>query len=231
MLYCRLITYGLQHFHKVPCVILYMHMKYLYFGLGNPGEKYEKTRHNAGRILLDIVAKKHNAVEKTNASGKVITKEFLLDDKEVIAISPLVFMNDSGGVVKRYREPDHMLVIVYDDIDLPLGEIRLSYNKSGGSHNGVLSVVKQLGTQKFITLRVGVGKGNVQTFVLKDFTHDEQQGFAGLAVEAERIMKLLQEKGLEYTLSAYKNTQITKLTENPIESKKMSSSLETLDTI
>lgn len=198
-------------------------MKYLYFGLGNPGEKYEKTRHNAGRILLDIVAKNNNATETTNASSKVITKEFLLDEKEVVCVSPLTFMNDSGGVVKRYRAPEHMIIVVYDDIDLPFGELRLSYNKSGGSHNGVLSVVKQLGTQKIITLRVGVspadpvrgmrrpvGKGNVQTFVLKDFTHDEQQAFPVLAAEAERIMKLLHEKGLEKTLSVYKNKQAVK---------------------
>lgn len=202
-------------------------MKYLYFGLGNPGEKYEKTRHNAGRILLDIIAKDYHASEIVNNSSKVITKEFMMDESSVMFISPLTFMNDSGGVVKRYRDPEHMLVVVYDDIDLAFGEIRLSYNKSGGSHNGVLSVVKQLGTQKFITLRVGVsprdpvrgllrpkGKGNVQTFVLKDFTHDEQQAFVGLAKETERIMKLLHKNGLEKTLSIYKNTQIVEKTEN-----------------
>ena len=215
-------------------------MKYLYFGLGNPGEKYEKTRHNAGRILLDIVAENNNATETTNASSKVIIKEFKLDGSEVVCISPLVFMNDSGGIVKRYRDPEHMLIVVYDDIDLPFGELRLSYNKSGGSHNGVLSVVKQLGTQKSITLRIGVspadpvrgmrrpvGKGNVQTFVLKDFTHDEQLGFKDLAVKAERIMKLLHINGLEHTLSTYKNKQITQA----INNKDMSSSLETSDNI
>jgi PTH1 family peptidyl-tRNA hydrolase len=215
-------------------------MKYLYFGLGNPGEKYEKTRHNAGRILLDVIAKNNEAVETTNTSTKVIIKEFVLDGSEVMCISPLVFMNDSGGVVKRYRTPENMIIVVYDDIDLPFGEIRLSYNKSGGSHNGVLSVVKQLGTQKIITLRVGVspfdpvrglrrpvGKGNVQTFVLKDFTHDEQQKFPELAKETQRIMKLLHSKGIEHTLSTYKNKQITQ----QINKDPMSSSLETQDTI
>ncbi len=196
-------------------------MKYLYFGLGNPGEKYEKTRHNAGRILLDIIANDYQVKETVNNSAKVITKEFMMDESSVIFISPLTFMNDSGGIVKRFRDPEHMLVVVYDDIDLAFGEIRLSYNKSGGSHNGVLSVVKQLGTQKFITLRVGVspsdpvrglqrpkGKGNVQTFVLKDFNFDELQKFPELAVEALRIMKLLHTIGLEKTLSTYNNKQI-----------------------
>lgn len=193
-------------------------MKYLYFGLGNPGEKYENTRHNAGRILLDAIAKKHDAAEVIDKPTKVITKTFTLEGSEAVLISPLTAMNDSGGVVKRYREPESMIVIVYDDIDLPLGELRLSYNKSGGGHNGVLSVVKQLTTQKFITLRVGVspqteigtlrrpiGKGNVQKFVLDDFSYEERKTLEALSEKAEKIMRILQTKGLEYTLSTYKS--------------------------
>jgi PTH1 family peptidyl-tRNA hydrolase len=116
-----------------------------------------------------------------------------------------------------------MLVIVYDDIDLPFGELRLSYDKSGGSHNGVLSVVKQLATQKFVVLRVGVspvdslgkirrptGKGTVERFVLKDFNSEELKTFDELGERAEKIMVLLGTIGLQKTLSVYK----TKTTKN-----------------
>ncbi len=194
-------------------------MKYIYFGLGNPGDKYEKTRHNAGRLLLDALAKKHtDVVEEINQSTKVITKSLMIGDADTLFVSPLTFMNESGGVVKRYRDPEQMLIVVYDDIDLPLGELRLSYNKSGAGHNGVLSVIKQLGTQKFVTLRVGVspldslgrlhrpiGRGNVERFVLKDFSYDELQKISTLAERAEKIMTLLHTKGLEYTFSTYKS--------------------------
>ncbi|MEN9852127.1 MAG: hypothetical protein RI996_70 [Candidatus Parcubacteria bacterium] len=198
-----------------------MYMKFLYFGLGNPGEKYEHTRHNAGRILLDVVAERQEGmVEASNQSRKVITKSFVLAGSEVMCITPLSFMNVSGGIVKRYRDPEHMLVIVYDDIDLPLGELRLSYNKSGAGHNGILSVIKSLGTQKIVTLRVGIsprdsmgnirrplGQAAIQKFVLDDFSYDEMKILKGLAVQVEKIMALLHTKGLEYTLSTYKNKQ------------------------
>jgi peptidyl-tRNA hydrolase, PTH1 family len=198
-------------------------MQFYYFGLGNPGEKYENTRHNAGRILLDRVAQRQSAagievIEKTNLANKISLKSLILADSETIFVSPLCFMNVSGGIVKQFRDPERMLVIVYDDIDLPLGELRLSYNKSGAGHNGMLSVIKSLGTQKIVSLRVGVsqqdslgrlmrpiGQGNVQRFVLHDFTYDELKRFDELAIRAEKIMTLLHTKGLEYTFSTYKS--------------------------
>jgi peptidyl-tRNA hydrolase, PTH1 family len=193
-------------------------MKCTYIGLGNPGEKYKNTRHNAGRILLERIAIKNSVSGfDTINESKTIDVTFDIDSSKVVFVSPHVFMNNSGSTAKAYRDPETMLVIVYDDIDLPFGEIRLSYNKSGGSHNGVLSVVKQLGTQKFVTLRIGVspintlgeimrptGKGTVERFVLKDFSGDELNAFDELALRAEKVMLLLGTVGLQKTLSVYK---------------------------
>lgn len=198
-------------------------MKYLYFGLGNPGEDYEKTRHNAGRIVLENIV-----VEKIKTNNDVavyvidkkksIKKTFIRNGNEISFMYPGVFMNATGGFVKQFREEGSMLVFIYDDIDLPFGEVKLSYNKSGGSHNGVLSIVKQLGTQKFITIRIGVskkdhlgrairvsGKGKVQDFVMNNFNHDEIKELESLSInKVDKIMSLLEEKGLEKTLSVYK---------------------------
>jgi peptidyl-tRNA hydrolase, PTH1 family len=194
-------------------------MKFLYFGLGNPGEKYEHTRHNAGRILLDKIADKQIGVTTTEQKqNKITIRRFMFAGSETMFISPHTFMNDSGGVVKRYRDLEHMLVIVYDDIDLPLGELRLSYNKSGAGHNGMLSVIKQLGTQKIVSLRVGIsprnslgkiqrpiGQANIQKFVLQNFSFDELKEIDLMVSNAEKIMTLLHSKGLEYTFSTYKS--------------------------
>ncbi len=193
-------------------------MNYYYIGLGNPGDEYVFTRHNAGQILLQTIAKTMGALRTTSIDTKKTRKDDIdFPGASVSFIYPGCYMNDSGGVVKRLRAPENMLVIVYDDIDIPFGEIRLSYNKSGGSHNGVLSIVKQLGTQKFITLRVGVsqkdslgrmrrisGAGKVQEFVMKNFSHDELTHFEMLAQTAINTMKLLHTHGLEKTLSIYK---------------------------
>lgn len=194
-------------------------MKCTYIGLGNPGEKYKNTRHNAGRILLECIATKNNIIGFDNVSEtKTVEAALTLEKCEIVLVSPHVFMNNSGSTAKAYRDPESMLVIVYDDIDLPFGELRLSYNKSGGSHNGVLSVVKQLATQKFVTLRIGVspvdaqgiikrptGKGTVERFVLKDFNSEELKSFDILADRAQKIMILLGSIGLHKTLSVYKS--------------------------
>ena len=194
-------------------------MKCTYIGLCNKGEKYKLTRHNAGRILLSHILQKNQIEDFDDAEeNKIQEREFVLGGESVVFVAPATFMNSSGGTVKKYRDPETMIVVVYDDIDLPFGELRLSYNKSGGSHNGVLSVVKSLATQKFVTLRVGVsplgdmgnihrptGRGVVERFVLKDFTHDELKSFEELAGRAEKIMVLLGSRGLEKTLSVYKS--------------------------
>ena len=150
--------------------------------------------------------------------SKTQEQHLVLADQNMVLVAPATFMNTSGGIVKKYRDPETMIVVVYDDIDLPFGELRLSYDKSGGSHNGMLSVVKSLGTQKFVSLRIGVspldamgnirrptGKGVVERFVLKDFTHDELKSFDELAERAEKIMVLLGTIGLHKTLSVYKS--------------------------
>jgi peptidyl-tRNA hydrolase, PTH1 family len=194
-------------------------MNYCYFGLGNPGEKYAHTRHNVGQIVLSYI-ERDKEVQRSEVFDhrKSYTTHLEIQNAPAIFFYPKCFMNSSGGFVKRFRNPENMIVIVYDDIDLPFGEVRFSYNKSGGSHNGVLSIVKALSTQKFATIRIGIsqvdslgrirritGAGKVQDFVMAEFSHGELALLKKeIAKKVENIMKLLPEHGIQKTQSVYK---------------------------
>jgi peptidyl-tRNA hydrolase, PTH1 family len=194
-------------------------MNYCYFGLGNPGEKYASTRHNAGQLVLSLIEVESSIIKSEILDHKKsLATHFEIQNAPAIFFYPKCFMNSSGGFVKRFRNPENMIIVVYDDIDLPFGEVRFSYNKSGGSHNGVLSIVKALGTQKFATVRIGIsqtdslgrirritGAGKVQDFVMADFSHDELTRLKKeISKKVENIMKLLPELGIQKTLSIYK---------------------------
>ena len=159
---------------------------FLIVGLGNPGEKYQKTRHNVGYMVLDAVAKKYEFSEfrfdkKANAFGA----EGFLDDEKMLLVKPQTFMNNSGTAVKflytRYEiQNTKYIIIIHDDIDLPLGKIRISIGRGSAGHKGVESIMKALGTKDFTRIRVGIhpekGKPeDVESFVLRKFTKEEQK--------------------------------------------------------
>ena len=119
----------------------------LVVGLGNPGSEYENTRHNTGRIVVGMVEKKF---EEKKDKSKTKSIKFLLPDN---------FMNNSGKAVVpliKTKKDLQDLVVVYDDIDLPLGKIKISFNRSAGGHNGLGSVIKALKSEEFLRIRVGI---------------------------------------------------------------------------
>ncbi len=135
-------------------------MNYIIVGLGNPGEEYQNTRHNAGRIAVDAFAKKQGIKEllidkKLNANtakGKIGKNTFLL-------VQPNTFMNKSGDSIKglvKSKKAAETLVVIHDDLDIPFGKMKLSFNKSSGGHRGVESIIKKVGTEGFIRMRIGV---------------------------------------------------------------------------
>ncbi|MCK4918370.1 MAG: aminoacyl-tRNA hydrolase [Candidatus Pacebacteria bacterium] len=160
---------------------------YLIVGLGNPGEEYEKTRHNIGRIILDYYAKK-NKFEEWLIDGKLkaITSDGFVGKNKVKLIEPETFMNKSGLSIKSLitsKKKAETLVVVYDDLDLALGDFKISWNKGTGGHKGLESIVKTIKTKEFIRLRVGItpitptgklkkvkGENKVLDFLMKDFT-------------------------------------------------------------
>ena len=131
-------------------------------GLGNPGKQYEQTRHNVGWMVLDRLAERAGWVGHARARDAAATVHGRYNGLDLMLVKPTTYMNLSGVAVRkvlaRQRAPLEDLLIVYDDFDLPLGRLRLRGEGSAGTHNGMRSIIGELGNQKFARLRVGIGE-------------------------------------------------------------------------
>ena len=156
----------------------------LIFGMGNPGEQYQNTRHNAGHSVVDFLA--GNAVWGGEKRLSAVIAEGMIGHKKIIFAKSLNYMNESGAAVAAVAcffkiKPENILV-VHDEIDLKLGTWKLQHNRGAGGHHGVESVIKALGTSAFWRLRVGIlpekKPVDTATFVLKPFLKKEHELFA-----------------------------------------------------
>ena len=134
---------------------------YLIIGLGNPGEKYAHTRHNAGFEVMDLLERKYAVKLRKKILQPWAEAEWTDGTKKVVLCRPLTFMNNSGTAVKkllaRYRAEAEQALIIYDDIDLPPGKIRVRKSGGPGTHNGMRSIVGETGTDAFPRIRIGTG--------------------------------------------------------------------------
>ena len=167
-------------------------------GLGNPGPEYQNTRHNVGQRVLDVLAKTVRGSWRRDGATIVARGRWRGD--VVRLVKPLSFMNESGPVVakalRRAEAGPADLILVYDDIDLPLGAVRLRMKGGHGGHNGVRSVIESLDTQEIRRVKVGIGrperKDDVPDHVLMAFDEDELPVVdAAVAEAAERVLALL----------------------------------------
>lgn len=130
-------------------------------GLGNPGKEYEETRHNTGFMVLDALAEKYN-IDVKKVKCKALLGQGEINGEKVILVKPQTFMNLSGQAVAEvlnfYKVDKENFVVIFDDIDLPVGKLRVKERGSAGTHNGVKSIVSSLGTTEFKRVKVGVGK-------------------------------------------------------------------------
>ena len=182
----------------------------LIVGLGNPGAEYAGTRHNAGFEVVDRFLAKHvKAFRERNArSGEA--REGSFAGEKLIVLKPLTYMNLSGNAVMpvvrgESLKPSEILVI-YDDIDLPVGRMRL--RKSGGSagHNGMKSIIEMLGTENFPRLRIGIGTEDAKRdpdFVLGKFSGAERETYEALLGKAVEALELLQRRGIEEAMCRF----------------------------
>lgn len=155
----------------------------LIVGLGNPGEKYKKTRHNLGFLMVDYLAAGGKWKESKKANCLYSKKQIGLEEVELI--KPLTFMNSSGQAVNYLQKKHHLkpkdILIIHDEIDLPLGEIRIQEGRGPAGHKGVQSIIDQLGTKDFIRMRIGIRPTDQETiidtekFVLEKFTAEEEK--------------------------------------------------------
>jgi len=182
----------------------------LIVGLGNPGTKYQKTRHNVGFLVLDAFAKEHGFTEfslsKKHAS---LVSEGILNETKALLAKPQTFMNNSGkavrsllpksrlGALKRDLGNIQNLIVVHDDIDIPLGKVKIATNRGSAGHKGVDSIIQALGTKNFIRVRIGIqpekGKPkNVDAFVLQPFAVKEVQSLtSSLAAATQNLLELV----------------------------------------
>jgi len=156
-------------------------MTYLLVGLGNPGDDYKLTRHNAGFLAIDKLAKQFDLTKK-GKKFKSIVYEGLINDHKIFAIKPQTYMNLSGEAVQLissfYKIPADKIIVLYDDFEFDFGKLRLREQGSAGTHNGMKSIIQCLSTQTFKRIRIGIGpkpeEQAADKFVLATFNSTEQ---------------------------------------------------------
>ena len=155
--------------------------RYLIAGLGNPGREYRANRHNAGFMLLDRLVERHKWMGFTKRQGKALITTATLGPAALVLAKPQTFMNLSGAAVspllRFYDLPLERLLVIVDEIDLPLGTLRLRPDGGSAGHNGMRSIIEQFGTETFPRLRLGVGRPSgvkaAAGYVLKDFRGED----------------------------------------------------------
>lgn len=195
-------------------------MPYIIAGLGNPGEEYENTRHNTGRIVLNAVAKAFEADDFSfDRKMKALVAKGKVGKEKVTFIEPETFMNKSGSAIKylvKSPKAAEKLVVIYDDFQLPLGRIKISFNRSSGGHNGLESVIKAVKTEGFIRIRVGTAaenaKGNAKVphgdekvlkFILGKYKDDEMKELKKVSKQAAEAVEMIVKEGREKTMSVF----------------------------
>ena len=151
----------------------------LIVGLGNPGVEYENTRHNIGYMVLDsIVSYKMKSFDRVKFNAKFL--EFNYKDEKVIFVKPLSYMNLSGDVVSKfvnyYKISLNDILVIQDDLDMPLGKIKIIYDKNSGGHNGIKDIENKLGSKKFARLKIGIANDksvDTKDYVLGKFSISE----------------------------------------------------------
>ena len=153
---------------------------FLIVGLGNPGSQYEDTRHNIGFKVVDNIAKEYN-IEINRQKFKGMCGEGFINGEKVILLKPLTYMNLSGESIRElanfYKLEDDEIIVVYDDISLDIGRLRIREKGSAGGHNGIKSIIQNLGGDKFPRVKVGVGqpKDNLVNHVLGKFSKEDRE--------------------------------------------------------
>ncbi len=177
-------------------------------GLGNPGPKYAGTRHNIGFHVIDILADRWN-VDMSREKFQAWYGEVRIGDEKIVLLKPTTFMNRSGASIaaagKFYQIELQDLLVVVDDLALPLGRIRLRPNGSPGGHNGLADIVQKTGTNEFPRLRIGIGQplGNQVSFVLSRFHPDEQPMVNQIADESADAVEFWIKNGSSVTMTRY----------------------------
>lgn len=195
-------------------------MSYIIVGLGNLGQEYENTRHNTGRIILNYIKNEFSGDDFTfEKKVNALVSEIKIGKEKIRLLEPETFMNNSGKsvayLVKSVKSAEK-LVVIYDDFNLPIGKIRISYNRSSGGHNGLESIIKSIKTEAFIRIRIGVapenskglakvphGDDKIEKFILGKFKEDEIKILKKISKKVSEAVEMLVKEGRDKAMSIY----------------------------
>jgi len=183
-------------------------------GLGNPGEKYKNTRHNLGFMVVEEVARKFLPLKKTKwEEDKQANALVLRVSPDILLVRPLTFMNASGQAVikliSNFKIQILNIWVVHDDVDLPLGKIKIRRGGGSAGHRGVESIINELGTDEFVRFRMGIGhpgrRGNsyVEKYVLQEFGKTERSEVKKMIKKTLKAIQVALEKGLEGAMNEF----------------------------
>lgn len=187
----------------------------LIVGLGNPGRRFQKTRHNLGFRVVDEFKKENNFPRfKLSQEANALISQGIFERKKIILAKPQTFMNSSGEAIKklimRRKLPIANLWLIHDEIDLSLGKIKIVKNRGGAGHKGVQSVINELGTKNFVRFRIGIGRENLKEkrqklneFLLEKFRKEEETIIKEVIKRTTRAIKMAIIYGLEKAMTEF----------------------------
>lgn len=182
---------------------------YIIAGLGNPGKEYAGTRHNVGFDAIDCLAQKYNA-NLNKLKFNSVYGEININGEKVMLVKPVTYMNRSGiaiaEIVKFYKVPIKNLVVIYDDIDIPPGTLRIRPHGSSGTHNGMKSIIYQLQDDKFPRLRIGIGRNpdmDLADYVLQRFSKDQREKIDNIIKSASEAVEEIIFKSLDSAMQKF----------------------------
>lgn len=200
------------------CDIMFV-MSYIFVGLGNPGAEYEETRHNTGRILVEMFGDSLGVEWKSDKKLNARVGKVKVGKTPVTLVMPETFMNNSGKSVKPLVtsiKSAEKLLVIYDDLDLPFGTNKISWNKSSGGHKGLESIIKSIKTEKFARVRVGIspvtpsgkikkpkGEEAVTKVIMGKFKEDEMKELKKLSKKINEALEIFVSDGLEKAMTGF----------------------------
>lgn len=189
---------------------------YMIAGLGNPTRKYEKTRHNIGFDTIDAIAEKYN-ITVNEIKGKSMCGRGMIGSQKVLLVKPQTYMNNSGEAIGMllnfYKlDPASQLLVIYDDISLEPGNIRIRLKGSAGGHNGMKNIIAHANTQEFARIKIGIGqkpeKWDLADYVLSRFTDEERKKVDSAITDAVAAAELILSDDAAQAMNLYNKKKI-----------------------
>jgi len=181
---------------------------WLIAGLGNPGSRYEKTRHNAGFLVLEELVERLQLEFKEKEDFKI--SKGSLGDEKIILVEPLTFMNRSGVAVRKIMQKSNVsperLIVIHDDLDLECGNLKIRKKGSSGGHKGIESIIQNIGTREFIRVKIGIGRDPfvpTEKYVLSRFRKDEMPVIKETIAKAAESVHSIIIEGVERAMNRF----------------------------